>query len=494
MEDYILQMQNITKLFPGVRALDDVCLNVARGEIHALVGENGAGKSTLMKILSGEHTDYSGKLLLEGKEVAFDGIKESEAAGVAIIHQELGLVTTMTVCENIFLGQEMKSKGFIDWNAQYKKCHELFESVDLHISPTTRVGHLGIGQQQLVEIAKVLNKNVKVLVLDEPTAPLPEKDSDNLLRLILKLKNDGISCIFISHKLNEVLQICDTITILRDGQTVVTKPKTEFDTSSLVANMVGRELEHRFDEKHCSIGDYVLEVENWSSYDNINDKWLLKNINMHVRAGEIVGIAGMIGAGRTELGLSIFGALSQGTTTGKLKLLGKEIGLIQKPKHAIETGIYYLTEDRKRFGLVLNSTILTNSTLASLDKVSDRWFINHDTELGVVREMIKKLKIKTPSVLQLAKNLSGGNQQKVCIAKALLTKPKVLILDEATRGIDIGAKHEIYQLMHALAEQGIALVMISSELPEILGLSDRIYVMREGEICAEFDNRSKEVV
>ncbi len=492
MEDYVLQMQHIIKEFPGVRALDDVCLHVRRGEVHALCGENGAGKSTLMKVLSGEHTDYKGKLIVDGKEQRFKGIKESEADGIAIIHQELGLISTMSICENIFLSDEICSRGLIDWDEEYRQSRELLKMLGLDISPATRVGNLGIGQQQLVEIAKALKKDVKILVLDEPTAALPEKDSENLLNLILSFKEKGITTIFISHKLNEVMEIADTITILRDGKTITTRPKDEFDTNSLVSNMVGRELTNRFEPRNCSIGDVVLEVEDWSAYDAVNDRWVLRDINLNVRAGEIVGVAGMIGAGRTELAMSIFGALDQ-NVSGKLKLEGKERRLIRQPKEAIEAGVYYLTEDRKRLGLVLTSDIAYNSTLASLDNITDHMIIDKDRELELVNDMIGKLRIKTPSVLQKVKNLSGGNQQKVCIAKALLTKPKVLILDEATRGIDIGAKNEIYQLMNQLVEQGIAIIMISSELPEILGMSDRVYVMREGRISGEFDNKELQV-
>ncbi|MFV0361821.1 MAG: sugar ABC transporter ATP-binding protein [Suipraeoptans sp.] len=490
MEDLILQMKKITKEFPGVKALDDVCLDVKRGEIHALCGENGAGKSTLMKVLSGEHTDYSGKLIVDKKEHRFNGIKESEAAGIAIIHQELGLVSTMSVCENIFLSDEICRGGIIDWDAEYKKSRELLHKLELDINPTTRVGNLGVGQQQLVEIAKALKKDVKILVLDEPTAALPEKDSENLLRLMSGFRDNGMTIIFISHKLNEVMDVADTVTILRDGQTIISKKKTDFNTESLISNMVGRELTNRFEPREGKIGDVVLEVKDWSAYDAVNSRWVLKNINLNVRAGEIVGVAGMVGAGRTELAMSIFGALDQ-AITGKLILEGQERKLIKQPEEAIKNGVYYLTEDRKGLGLILNSDIAYNSTLASLDSITDHMLINKDKELELVHDMIDKLQIKTPSVLQRVKNLSGGNQQKVCIARALLTNPKVLILDEATRGIDIGAKNEIYKLMNQLVEQGIAVIMISSELPEILGMSDRVYVMREGIISGEFDNRSK---
>ena len=492
MSDFILQMQSITKEFPGVKALDNVTFSVKKGEVHALCGENGAGKSTLMKVLSGEHLDYSGNLVLEGEKVCFHGIKESEAAGISIIHQELGLVPTMNVAENIFLGDEICSNGVIDWDKEYIRAKELLEELNLNISPKTRVGNLGIGQQQLVEIAKALNKNVKILILDEPTAPLPESDSENLLKLVMELKSRGMSIIFISHKLNEVMEIADTITILRDGKTIDSRPKEEFTQATLISGMVGRELNSRFEPRNCAIGDVKLKISNWSVYDGVNDKWILKDINIEVRAGEVVGLAGMIGAGRTELAMSIFGALD-GAVTGTMVLEGKEHSKFRNPKEAIEAGVYYLSEDRKRYGLVLTSDIAYNATLASLDKFSEGLVVNHDKEITAVKDMVSALRIKTPSILQKASNLSGGNQQKICIAKALLTKPKVLILDEASRGIDIGAKTEIYQLINELAEQGIAVIMISSELPEILGMSDRIYVMKEGSISGEFDNRERSI-
>lgn len=490
MEDYILQMQNITKEFPGVKALDQVCLNVRRGEIHSLCGENGAGKSTLMKVLSGEYTDYDGKLLVDGQECHFQGIKESEAAGITIIHQELGLIPTMTVCENIFLGNELCSKGVINWEGEYDKCKELLAMLNMNVNPDVRVGNLGVGQQQLIEIAKALKKNVRILILDEPTAPLPEKDSENLLQLMLKLKEKGITILFISHKLNEVMEISDSITILRDGQTITTRPKSEFDQNSLVGNMVGREITNRFETKNCAIGDVKLEIKNWSAFDAINGKWILKDVHMNVHAGEIVGVAGMIGAGRTELARSIFGALDC-AVKGELYLEGSKRPLLKSPKEAVAAGVYYLSEDRKGLGLILESDISYNSTLASLDRITENMIINKEEEYELVQDMIKRLHIKCASERQRVKNLSGGNQQKVCIARALLTHPKVLILDEATRGIDIGAKQEIYQLMNKLAGEGLAIIMISSELPEVLGMSDRVYVMKEGEISGEFDNRQK---
>lgn len=493
MENYILEMKNINKEFPGVKALDNVTFGVRPGEIHALCGENGAGKSTLMKVLSGEHTDYKGELILEGKKVFFKGIKASEAAGIAIIHQELGLIQSLNVCENIFLGDEICQNGVINWDLQYQKSRELLAELKLDISPATRLGNLGIGQQQLVEIAKALKKNCKILILDEPTAALPEDDSENLLKLMRELRDKGMSIVFISHKLNEVLSIADTITILRDGQTVDSKAAKDYTEETLISGMVGRELTTRFALRNCEIGDVMLRVSDWSLFDGVNNKWIVQDVNMEVRAGEVVGVAGMIGAGRTELAMSIFGAM-EGTVSGKFEYLGQERKRFRNTAEAIENGLFYSTEDRKRYGLVLSSDIAYNSSLSSLRRfLQHGFFVNRDREYEQVKEIVKALRVKTPSILQRVGNLSGGNQQKVCLAKALMTQPKVLILDEATRGIDIGAKTEIYQLVNQITEQGVAVILISSEMPEVLGLSDRIYVMREGKIAAEFDNHDRAI-
>ena len=493
MENYILQMNHITKEFPGVKALDDVTLNLKKGEVHALVGENGAGKSTLMKVLSGEHTDYTGELILDGNVVNFKGVKESEAAGIAIIHQELGLIETLNVCENIFLGDEITQNGSINWDEEYKRTTKVLEELKLKINPKTRVGNLGIGQQQLIEIAKALNKDCNILILDEPTAPLPEDDSENLLQLVRELRDKGMSIIFISHKLNEVLSIADSITILRDGHTISTKPASEYTEQTLINGMVGRELDTRFEPRDCPIGDVALKVSDWSVYDGINNKWIVKDVNLEVHKGEVIGIAGMIGAGRTELAMSIFGAMD-GAITGKLEYQGKERAHFKNSAEAIADGVFYSSEDRKKYGLILSSDIAYNSSLSSLDKFTGGGlFINKDRELERVKELVKKLTVKTPSILQKVGNLSGGNQQKVCLAKAIMTEPKVLILDEPTRGIDIGAKTEIYQLINQMAAEGIAVIMISSELPEVLGMSDRVYVMKEGTVSGEFDNKERKL-
>ena len=389
MEDYVLQMNHITKLFPGVKALDDVTFGVRRGEVHALVGENGAGKSTLMKVLSGEYTDYTGELILNGEKVRFKGIKESEAAGVAIIHQELGLIQTLNVCENIFLGDEVCQNGLIDWDIEYERAKKLLDELKLKVNPRTVVGNLGIGQQQLVEIAKALNKNCKILILDEPTAPLPEDDSENLLNLMRGLRDKGISIIFISHKLGEVLSIADTVTILRDGQTVETRPAEEYSQDTLISGMVGRELKTLFEPRCCTIGEVALRVSDWSVFDGINNKWIVRDINLEVREGEVVGLAGMIGAGRTELGMSIFGAL-QGSITGKMEYKGRQRARFKNSNEAIKAGVFYSSEDRKRYGLVLTSDIAYNASLSSLDKyINGGFFINRDKEYGKVKEMVK---------------------------------------------------------------------------------------------------------
>lgn len=495
MEDYILQMEHITKTFPGVKALDDVNFKVKRGEIHSLVGENGAGKSTLMKVLSGVYPrgTYEGKMLIEGKEQQFQGIKDSERAGVAIIYQELGLVRSMNVCENVFLGNEKKKGKFIDWNYQYRRTRELLNEVSLDVNPDVQVGMLGTGKQQLIEIAKALSKDVKILILDEPTSSLTEKDTDNLLELLKKLKERGITCIYISHKLNEVFRISDSITILRDGKTIATKSAAEMTVQEIIASMVGRELTDRFPRKDHTAGEEVLEVRDWTVENPENpEKPILNHVNFKARKGEILGIAGLMGAGRTELAMSIIGAFET-KARGKLYLNGKEIKHMNHPKEAIKAGIAYLSEDRKRYGLVLDYDIKTNITLSSLDKLKKNGVIDINLEKRKTKEYIEKLGVKTPSMFQLAKNLSGGNQQKVVVAKALLTEPKVLILDEPTRGIDVGAKYEIYQLMNELVDQGISIVMISSELPEIIGMSDRIYVMCEGRIQGELDCRTDNI-
>ncbi|SCY37802.1 xylose ABC transporter ATP-binding protein [Alkaliphilus peptidifermentans] len=489
MSEYILEMQEIVKEFPGVKALDNVNLKVKRGEIHALVGENGAGKSTLMKVLSGVYPygKYTGQILINGVEQRFNTIKDSEAAGVGIIYQELTLVKQMNICENIFLGSEFEKFGVIDWNRAMAETNRLIKEVGLSSGPDTRIVNLGIGKQQLVEIAKALSKNIKILILDEPTAALNETDSENLLSIIKALKKEGITCIYISHKLKEVKAIADTITILRDGRTIESYPNNELvDQSKIITGMVGRELKQLFPRQEHTPGDVVLEVKNWNVYNpELPDRKAIDNVSFNARKGEILGVAGLMGSGRTELMMSLFGAYGI-NKTGEI-IIDNELVKVKEPRDAIEKGLCYLSEDRKKTGLVLMMDIKENITLSNLNKISNIMGINENEEIKAANEYVKALKIKTPSIEQKVKNLSGGNQQKVVIAKWLMAKPKVLVLDEPTRGIDVGAKFEIYNIMNKLADQGVSIIMISSELPEVLGMSDRILVMHEGKISTELD-------
>ncbi|MBN1983292.1 MAG: xylose ABC transporter ATP-binding protein [Chitinivibrionales bacterium] len=482
----ILQMRGITKTFPGVIALKEVTFEVHQAQIHAIVGENGAGKSTLMKILSGVYPfgSYQGDILINGAVQRFHSIKESERAGVAIIYQELTLVKEMTICENIFLGSEIARGGVINWVQSLNETKRILKEIGLDIEPLVRVANLGIGQQQLVEIAKALYKNTKILLLDEPTAALSNEETGMLLSLIKKLKTKGVSCIYISHRLNEVFEIADRITVLRDGQTIHTDVTSNFTQETLISKMVGREITQLFPKKKRAAGKVVMQVKDWTVLNNETSDIALNNINFQVSQSEIVGIAGLVGAGRTELMMSLFGVWGK-RVSGQIFLHGKEV-VIRNPQDAITKGISLLSEDRKRYGLVLDMNITKNTTLANCLKVSDYGFIiNHNKELNRSKEFVTELKIKTPSVEQKVKNLSGGNQQKVVIAKWLLTEPKVLILDEPTRGIDVGSKTEIYEIMNRLVDQGVCVIMISSELPEVLGMSDRILVMHEGVFTAE---------
>lgn len=489
MRDIILEMRGITKTFPGVKALSNVNLKVAEGEIHALCGENGAGKSTLMKVLSGvyPHGSYEGDILFKGNVCEFKDIKQSEDLGIVIIHQELALIPYLSIAENIFLGNEQSNRGMINWNETTIKTKELLKTVGLDESPATKVVELGVGKQQLVEIAKALSKQVKLLILDEPTAALNEDDSENLLDLILELKNQGITSIIISHKLNEIKKVADSVTILRDGRTIQTMDmvKDEVTEDVIIKGMVGRDLTNRYPERVPKIGDKIFEVKNWEvSHPQQEDRKVLDQINMHIRKGEIVGIAGLMGAGRTELAMSIFGRSYGKHIKGQLFLHGKEVHL-NSISDAIEHGVAYVTEDRKHYGLILMDDIKRNISLTSLKKLSRRGVINEQEEVLVAEEYRKKLNIKTPGILQKTMNLSGGNQQKVVLSKWIYAQPEVLILDEPTRGIDVGAKYEIYSIVNQLADEGKGILFISSELPEILGMCDRIYVMSEGRITGE---------
>ncbi|MCL2322498.1 MAG: ATP-binding cassette domain-containing protein [Oscillospiraceae bacterium] len=490
MSEIILEMQNITKLFPGVKALDDVNLKVEKGEIHGIVGENGAGKSTLMNILSGiyPYGTYTGKIIYEGSECIFKEIKDSERKGIVIIHQELALVPYLSIGENMYMGNERGSTLSINWNETYAKADDLLNTVGLRESSRTLIKDLGVGKQQLVEIAKALSKNVKLLILDEPTAALNETDSKKLLDLLLQFKKDGLTSILISHKLSDVSYVADKITVIRDGATIETLDKN-VDTITeerIIKGMVGRELKHRFPKRNdVKIGDISLEVSNWNVYHPIyTEKKVVDDVSINVRRGEVVGISGLIGAGRTELAMSIFGKSYGTNISGEIKINGKKVSL--KNSHdAIKNKLAYITEDRKGNGLILTNPIKTNTTLASLDKVSNHGVIDKDKEVDVANEYVEKLKTKCSSVDQNIGNLSGGNQQKVLLGKWMFAEPEIMILDEPTRGIDVGAKYEIYCIINDLVKEGKSIIMISSELPEILGMCDRIYVMNEGQIVGE---------
>ncbi len=483
----LLEMRNIVKEFPGVRALDGVTFDLQAGEFHSLVGENGAGKSTLMKVLSGVYPygTYEGDILVDDEVRKFGTIREAERAGIAIIFQELSLVKELTVGENIFLGREPARFGVIDSSALYQRAGKLLKDLNLPINPRTKVGNLGIGQQQLVEIAKALSQDAKILVLDEPTAALTESEVETLFRILRDLKARGVGMIYISHKLGEVFEMSDRITVLRDGKTVGTNDAKDLSIEKVIALMVGREVGDIFPTTSHDFGATVLEVKNLSVYDlDVPDKKLVKDVSFAVRKGEVLGIAGLMGAGRSELLMGIFAAWN-GKVSGDVFVEGKKVK-IDSPAEAIKNGIGFVTEDRKRFGLLLDQTILDNSTLAGLKRISGAFLINRSRETIATKQVMKSLRVKANSPLTVAGTLSGGNQQKVVLGKWLLTNPKVLFLDEPTRGIDVGAKQEIYSEINRLAKEGLAIVMVSSELPEVMGLSDRILVLHEGKLTGEF--------
>lgn len=493
MSEIILEMRNITKEFPGVKALDDVKLKVKEGEIHALCGENGAGKSTLMKVLSGvyPHGTYSGEIFFKGQVCEFKDIKQSESLGIVIIHQELALIPELSIAENIFLGNEQANKGIINWNETVLKTRELLNKVGLYENPNTLVSNIGVGKQQLAEIAKALSKEVKLLILDEPTAALNENDSENLLKLLLEFKKQGISSIIISHKLNEITKVADSITILRDGQTIETLDvkKDNVSEDRIIKGMVGRDLTNRYPEREPAIGEVIFEVRDWNVFHPLlQDKKVIDNVNLNIRKGEIVGIAGMMGAGRTELAMSIFGKSYGKNINGQLFKNGQEIK-VNDITSAIKNGLAYVTEDRKNFGLILIDDIKSNISLSSLGKISRNAVIDEIREYKEAETFRQKMNIKTPSVRQKTNNLSGGNQQKVVLSKWIFSEPDILILDEPTRGIDVGAKYEIYSIINQLASDGKGIVIISSELPELLGMCDRIYVMNEGRITGELNKK-----
>ena len=485
----ILEMRGISKSFPGVRALRDVNLAIAEGEIHAICGENGAGKSTLMKVLSGvyPHGSYEGEIVFQGEPRRFGGIADSEQLGIIIIHQELALVPLLSIAENIFLGNEPARFGIIDWNTAFRRTAELLAKIGLKESPKALITDLGIGKQQLVEIAKALAKKVKLLILDEPTASLNETDSDALLKLLLAFKTQGITSILISHKLNELARVADAITILRDGVTVETidckrEPVSE---DRIIRSMVGREMSDRYPPRTPSIGERLFEIRDWRvEHPQHAGREVIKGVDLHVHRGEVVGIAGLMGAGRTELAMSVFGRAYGRNITGTALLHGRpaDLSSIQK---AIAAGIAYVTEDRKSLGLVLSDDIKTNIPLANLPGIARRGVIDDHREARVARGFRDKLRIRSSGILQKTLNLSGGNQQKVVLSKWLFAEPDLLILDEPTRGIDVGAKYEIYAIINELAAAGKAILVISSEMSELLGITDRIYVMNEGRFVDE---------
>ncbi len=490
MSDVILEMRSITKTFPGVKALDNVNFSVQRGEIHALVGENGAGKSTLMKVLSGVYPygSYSGEIFFEGKECRFSDIKHSEDMGIVIIHQELALIPFLSIAENIFLGNECQKNGVVNWHETIARTRELLKLVGLNELPQTLITNLGVGKQQLVEIAKALSRKVKLLILDEPTASLNESDSQALLDLLVQLKHEhGMSSILISHKIQEVSKVADSITILRDGATIETlDARTDrVSENRIIRGMVGRDLTHRFPPREPNIGEVVFEVINWNVDHPIHEgRKVCKDINITVRKGEVVGLSGLMGSGRTELAMSLFGRSYGRNIHGTVKKNGQVIDVSSITK-AVNNGIAYATEDRKTYGLILIQDIKNNVTISNLPAVTDGWVINTRKELRSATTYREKLNIRCSSIQQKTLNLSGGNQQKVVLSKWLFAKPDILILDEPTRGIDVGAKYEIYTIINQLVSEGKAIILISSELPEVLGICDRIYVMNEGKIVGE---------
>jgi putative multiple sugar transport system ATP-binding protein len=493
MDDIILEMDHITKEFPGVKALDDVTVKVARGEIHALCGENGAGKSTLMNVLSGSYPfgTYTGDIIYNGEVCKFHSLKDSEQKGIVIIHQELALSPYLSVAENIFMGNEQLSmKGVIDWDKTRSRAVEMLKKVGLeHENINAPVNSLGVGKQQLIEIAKALAKKVNLLILDEPTASLNDEESAHLLQILLDLKKQGITCIMISHKLNEISYIADKITVIRDGKSIetLTKGVDDFSEERIIKGMVGREMTNRYPpRKDCPIGDVIMEVCDWNVYHPDDpDRHFIKNVNFNVRAGEVVGLAGLMGAGRTELAMSIFGKSWGQKISGTIKMHGKPVK-INNVRDAINARIAYTSEDRKNYGLVLIDDIKHNMTMAALRNFfSKKGVVDSNEEIVKSEEYRKRINVKTPSINQKVGNLSGGNQQKVVLAKWMLSQPDVLILDEPTRGIDVGAKYEIYCVINELAKSGKAVIVISSEMPEVLGTCDRIYVINEGEIAGE---------
>jgi len=489
----LLETVNIIKEFPGVRALDNVSFKVRKNEIHALCGENGAGKSTLIKVLSGVYPfgSYEGEIIFDGQEKKFDDIHQAEADGIAVIHQELTLFEELNIAENIFMGNEISNNGYIDWNEMYSETEKWIKKLKLEgVTPTTKVRELGVGKQQLIEIAKALIKDSKLLILDEPTASLTDSEVELLLNILRDLKDDGVTSIYISHKLNEVFDIADYISVLRDGQYIGGESKNKLTEREVVNMMVGRSIDQMYPQKNIKVGKEVLRVKNLALKNNEGNN-LIENISFQLNQGEILGIFGLIGAGRTEIANTLFGYL-KGETEGDIYLKEKKVN-ISSPKEALNRGIALVSEDRKRFGIIPPMSVKENISISFLNKFKKRFVIDKNKEILKTSELVDQLNIKTASLNTKIVNLSGGNQQKAILAKNLLQKPEVLILDEPTRGIDVGAKQEIYELMNEFAKNNMGIIMISSELPEVLGMSDRILVMHEGTITKEFDNKNKNV-
>ena len=489
MDDYILEIEALTKDFPGVRALDTVSLKVKKGEIHSLCGENGAGKSTLMSVISGVYPkgSYEGVVRFKGRETHYQNVKDSEREGLAIIHQELALSPYLSIYENIFLGHMETRFGIINWDRYHKEAIQWLKQVGLKENPETIVSKMGVGKQQLVEIARALSKKVELLILDEPTSSLNDDESEKLLELILELKRQGITCIMISHKLKEVLKIADTVTILRDGKSISTwrVKEDKLDEATIIKDMVGRDIGTAYHKEVVPIGEKVLEVENWSVYHNdYHSLKVVDNASFHLRKGEILAFCGPMGAGRTELMMSIYGRSWGSRSEGRIKIRGAEADT-STPRKALDSGIGYVSEDRKSLGLVLIQDVKSNISISSLEKLSLRGLVNSQKEIEAAEDYCKKLRIKTPSIAQLVRNLPGGNQQKVVLSRCLLADPEIFIVDEPTRGIDVGAKFEIYAILNKLVKEGKSVIMVTSELPEALGLADRIYVMNEGAIKGE---------
>lgn len=493
MNENILVVENITKDFPGVRALDTVNFKVRKGEIHCLCGENGAGKSTLMGVVSGVYPKgkYEGKVFMHGEEMLFRSIRDSEKVGLTIMHQELALSPFLSIYENMFLGHRKQKFGIIKWDDLLEESRPYLERVGLKDPPETIVSKMGIGKQQLVEIARALSRKTELLILDEPTASLNDEESENLLNLILELKKEGMTCIMISHKLDEVLKIADAITVLRDGKSVCSydTQKDPITKAMIIKDMVGRDMKHLYPPKTPNIGDVLFEVKNWTVYHpEYHSMKIVDNASFFVRKGEILAFCGPMGAGRTEMMMSIFGKSYGSSSVGTIIINGKET-TFQSPREAIKQGVGYVSEDRKELGLILIQSVKDNITNSSLDKLSRYGVVNSFQEIHEAEQLKQSLNIKTPSIMQLARNLSGGNQQKVVLSRCLLADPQIFIVDEPTRGIDVGAKYEIYTILNDLASQGKSIIMISSEMPEAIGMADRIYVMNEGSIKGVLDRK-----